>query len=286
MFKIIQDEVWAYDAEWVPDANAGRVLYDLPAEMPEADVIKEMWDRNGATEEKPTPFLKLVLCRVVSIAFVRRKRDRFGKITLDLRSQPKTPAKADDCDEAKILSNFLNSVGDGKKRSQPQLVGFNSANSDLPIFIQRGIIHGIQAPDFCRRPERYWEGVDYFAKGSTWHIDLMDAAGGWGKAQPSLNELARQSGIPCKIGGLDGSSTVDSWLEGDVDGIVQYNEQDALTTYLLWLRMACFAGHLTEQQFQDEQKLLRKMIEERAGSPGNEHLVEYLEEWDRLRHTS
>ncbi len=282
MFKTVQNEVWAYDAEWVPDANAGRVLYDLPAETPEADVIREMWARNGATEEAPRPFLKLVLCRVVSIAFVRRKSDRYGNITLDLRSQPKRPAKLDDCDEADILSNFFNSVG----RKRPQLVGFNSAGSDLPIFIQRGIIHGIQAPDFCKRPDKPWEGVDYFAKGSEWNVDLMQAVGSWGKAQPSLNELARQSGIPCKIGGLDGSSTVDSWLAGDVDGIVQYNEQDALTTYLLWLRMACFAGRLTGQQFQDEQKLLRKMIEERTGSPGNEHLVEYLEEWDRLRHTS
>ncbi len=282
MFKTVQKEVWAYDAEWVPDANAGRVLYDLPAETPEADVIREMWARNGATEEAPRPFLKLVLCRVVSIAFVRRKSDRYGNITLDLRSKPKVPAKPEDCGEAAILSEFLNGVG----QIQPQLVGFNSAGSDLPIFIQRGIIHGIRAPDFCKRPDKPWDGVDYFAKGSEWNIDLMQAVGTWGKAQPSLNELARQSGIPCKIGGLDGSSTVDSWLAGDVDGIVQYNEQDALTTYLLWLRMACFAGRLTGQQFQDEQKLLRKMIEERTGSPGSEHLVEYLEEWDRLRHTS
>lgn len=282
MFKSVQKEVWAYDAEWVPDANAGRVLYDLPADMPEADVIKEMWARNGATEDNPRPFLKLVLCRVVSIAFVRRKSDRYGNITLDLRSKPKAPAKPEDCGEAAILSEFLTSVG----QIRPQLVGFNSAGSDLPIFIQRSIIHGIQAPAFCERPDKPWEGVDYFAKGSEWNIDLMQAVGTWGKAQPSLNELARQSGIPCKIGGLDGSSTVDSWLAGDVDGIVQYNEQDALTTYLLWLRIAFFAGRLTAQQFQDEQKLLRKMIEERAASPGNEHLVEYLEEWNRLRNPS
>ena len=63
----------------------------------------------------------------------------------------------------------------------------------------------------------------------------------------------------------------------------QYNEQDALTTYQVWLRTALFAGRLSAQQFQDEQKLLRKMVEERAETAGNEHLVEYLEEWDRLR---
>ena len=282
MFKTIKDEVWAYDAEWVPDANAGRVLYDLPAEMPEADVINEMWTRNGATEDSPRPFLKLVLCRVVSIAFVRRKRNRLGEVTLDLRSKPTTPAKVEDCSEAAILTEFLFSVG----KIRPQLVGFNSTGSDQPILVQRGIVQGIQAIGFCERPDKPWEGVDYFSRESEWNVDLMHAIGGWGKAQPSLNELARQSGIPCKIGGLDGSSTVDSWLEGDVDGIVQYNEHDALTTYLLWLRIAYFAGRLTEKQFQDEQKLLRKMIETRTASPGSEHLVEYLEEWDRLRNRS
>ena len=68
MFKTIKDDVWAYDAEWVPDANAGRLLYDLPEDTPEAAVIKHMWCQNGASEETPQPFLKLVLCRVVSIA--------------------------------------------------------------------------------------------------------------------------------------------------------------------------------------------------------------------------
>ena len=185
----------------------------------------------------------------------------------------------EDCNEADILSSFFNSVG----QKRPQLVGFNSAGSDLPIFIQRGIIQGIQATAFCQRPDKPWEGVDYFSRDSEWNVDLMHAVGGWGKAQPSLNELARQSGIPCKIGGADGSSTAESWLAGDIDGIVQYNEQDALTTYQVWLRTAFFAGRLSAQQFQDEQKLLRKMIEHRTETPGNEHLVEYLEEWERLR---
>jgi predicted PolB exonuclease-like 3'-5' exonuclease len=279
MFKTVKEEVWAYDAEWVPDANAGRALYELPEDMPEAEVIEHMWHQNGATEENPRPFLKLVLCRVVSIAFVRRKRDRYGEITLDLRSRPKTPARLEDCDEAAILGGFLDSVG----KVQPQLVGFNSAGSDLRIFIQRSIIHGIQADKFCKRPDKPWEGVDYFARDSEWNVDLINAIGGWGKAQPSLNELARQSGIPCKIGGSDGGSTAPQWLAGDIGGIVKYNEQDALSTFLLWLRTAFFAGHLSAQQYQDEQKLLRKMVEERAAKGDNEHLAEYLEEWDRLK---
>ena len=282
MFKGIHEEVWAFDAEWVPDAAAGRALYDLPADMPEADVIQTMWEKHGATEEDPRPYLKLAQCRVVSIAFVRRKRDRMGEISLDLLSRPKLPAKPEECDEAGIVKNFLDSVGQVK----PQLVGFNSVGSDLPIFVQRGVIHGIRVPEFCQRPDKPWEGVDYFARGSERNIDLMHSVGAWGKAQPSLNELARPSGIPCKINGVDGSGVVDSWLSGDLEGIVHYNEHDALSTYLVWLRMAHFAGHLSEQQYKDEQEQLRKMLAEKASSPGHEHLAEYLEEWKRLRSAS
>jgi len=32
MFKTIKNRVWAFDAEWVPDPVAGRVLYKLPAD--------------------------------------------------------------------------------------------------------------------------------------------------------------------------------------------------------------------------------------------------------------
>ena len=282
MFKTIEAEVWAFDAEWVPDASAGRVLYELPPEMSEAEVVEQMWAQNGATEENPRPYLKLALCRVVSIAFVRRRKDRSGNITLELRSQPKLPIQPADCDEAVILSHFFDSVG----KQRPQLVGFNSKGSDLPILVQRGIIQGIQASGFCERPDKPWEGVDYFAKYSDWHVDLLESVGEWGKARTSLNELARPSGIPSKVGGIDGASTAESWLAGDVQGIVQYNEQDALTTYLLWLQIAFFAGHLSARQVQDERKQLRKLLEERAASPGNEHLAEYLEEWDRLRKLS
>lgn len=30
MFKSVANEVWAFDAEWVPDPAAGRVLNGLP----------------------------------------------------------------------------------------------------------------------------------------------------------------------------------------------------------------------------------------------------------------
>ena len=88
MFKTVSHEVWAFDAEWVPDPRAGRALYQLPGDMPERDVVREMWQQGGATQEQPRPFLKLALCRMVSIAAVLRTVRPDGAVQLELNPFP------------------------------------------------------------------------------------------------------------------------------------------------------------------------------------------------------
>ena len=73
------------------------------------------------------------------------------------------------------------------------------------------------------------------------------------------------------------------WLEGRLDEIVAYNECDALTTYLLWLRMAHSIGHFDSEQYAEEQRLLRDMIKQEAESPERRrHLLAYLSKWESL----
>ncbi len=279
MFKEVKDSLWAFDAEWVPDPQAGRILYGLPDNLPDREVMDEMWKRNGATEEEPRPYLKTVLCRVVSIAMViRRRNSPTETVTLELRSRPKDPNCPDECNEAAILEPFLNSIG----KVSPQLVGYNSSGADLPALVQRGIVNGVRAAGFCKRPDKPWEGPDYFARGSQWHIDLMDSLSPKWNTAPSLNQIATLCGIPGKMG-FDGSSTADAWLEGDVERIVRYNEHDALTTYLLWLRTAHFAGLVSSDERHAEEEQLRSLLEKRSSESGHEHLGEYLAEWKRLQ---
>ena len=38
MFKTVANEVWAFDAEWVPDPEAGRVLYRLLEALTDREV--------------------------------------------------------------------------------------------------------------------------------------------------------------------------------------------------------------------------------------------------------
>ena len=50
MIKNVKKKVWAFDVEWVPDPLAGKLLYKLPQEMSDAEVMQVMWEMGGATE--------------------------------------------------------------------------------------------------------------------------------------------------------------------------------------------------------------------------------------------
>lgn len=278
MFKEIPKQVWAFDCEWVPDSRAGALLAQKAGEggKNEASIFDAMWARHkDHSEENPRPFLKLVQSRVVSISVLARKQELDGIVHLSLTSQPKTfdaPTT-----EREILARFLDGVG----AVRPQLVGYNSQNSDLPILIQRGIINGVRAEGFCYKPDKPWEGYDYLSRYSEGHLDLMDMVTGSGfRGAPSLNEIAVLSGIPGKID-VCGSDVADLWLAGDYQKIVEYNEHDALTTYLLWLRMSLFAGHLTEGSYAEEERRLHDFLKDR--STLKPHLRAFLDRWDALR---
>jgi predicted PolB exonuclease-like 3'-5' exonuclease len=230
-----------------------------------------MWMRGGATPNDPEPYLKTVLCRVLSIsAVVRAQRGR--EIIVSLNTLPKLGSTS--MTEAELLTRFLDGVG----RTQPQLVGYNSVNADIPILIQRSLANGVRAPGFCKRPSKPWEGIDYFAKYSDYHIDLKDLTSGWGQGTPSLHELASVAGIPGKLD-VSGQDVGALWRAGDIDQIVAYNECDAVTTYLLWLRCAHFAGHFSPEHYMAEQALVESMLEARE----QDHAAMYLKKWRAMR---
>ncbi len=275
MFKSIGHQVCAFDLEWVPDPQSGRRVYDLPASMPDREVFEVMWQKGGATEEKPRPYLKTALCRVVSVSAVIREQTCKGEVRLRLTALPKTPDQP--MAEGELIATFLGYVG----RQKPQLVGFNSLTSDLPILLQRGIAAGITAPEFCSRPDKPWEGNDYFARHTQAHVDLKDIVSGWGIGTPSLHEFASVMGIPGKMG-TDGSTVVDLWVEGNLRAIVNYNQYDALTTYLVWLRTAQFAGFFSPLQYVEEENRVRELLIHHINQ-GEEHLTQYLEKWNSFQ---
>lgn len=274
MYKFIADNVVVFDIEWVPDPVSGRRIYKVPDTATDDEVLEVMWREGGATPEDPRPYLKTVMCRIVSIAAVVRKKVR-SEVRLELVSLPGLQDGVQP--EGKIIRKFLEAVGN----LGAQLVGFNSSNADLPILFQRALANRVTAPTFCHRPEKPWEGADYFARYSDFNIDLKNEVGGFGKAAPSLHELATTLGIPGKMG-INGADVVDLWRSGDFRNIVEYNQFDALTTYLVWLRTAFFSGRLTEDAFVHEEQLLESVLNQWIAD-GSEHLGAYLDAWKALR---
>ena len=169
----------------------------------------------------------------------------------------------------------MNSVG----RRKPQLVGYNSVESDLQVLIQRGMINEVSAPGFNKRPEKPWDGDDYFdGRNSEGHLDILKRFSYDRSMQPKLDELAKFCGFPGKID-VHGDQVTDLWLAGDLNSIVQYNQTDALNTYLVWLRMVYFCGKLNEEEYFEELEGFRSFLEAETEKPEKAFLRTFLDKW-------
>ena len=273
-------QIWAFDSEWAPDLTAGRRVYRLPPEVPDDEVLRVMWREGGATEENPQPFLKTILCRVVSIAAVVRTVSATKGVKLSLWSVPalgeprvgEPRVAPEGVPEADILQAFL---GHFERRAKdgdaPVLVGYNSRNADIHILLQRAFVNGLQLPSFFRE-----------STAKPWNqngIDLMDFLGGHGKGySASLDEVANLCGIPGKLD-TTGDDVARLYYGGRARAVVEYNMFDALTTYLVWLRAEFVSGRFTAQQYADEQCRLRELIEHEAKQPHGAYLQTYLDAW-------
>lgn len=276
----IHDLALFYDLEWVPDAAGSRRLFDLPDETTEIEAMQRLWEHSPQydAETNPRPFLKYMFSRVVSIAFLSRKsvyRNGERTIEFSLNSLPKLPLESDDVDEAAIIDRFLYIIGERR----PQLIGFNSSESDLQVLIQRGIINEITAPAFNQRPNKPWEGEDYFdSRNSEAHLDLLTKFSNRGGMSPRLDELAKLCGYPGKID-VKGDQVTDLWLERDITRIVEYNRIDTLNTYLVWLRVAYFCGKLGEEDYFNELEQFREFLEFEAEKDDKQYIADFLSKW-------
>ena len=268
-----------FDMEWVPDAGGARRLFDLPEDTPEIEAMQRLWESAPSydADKNPRPFLKYMFSRVVSIAFLSRKmifRDGERVPEFSLNSLPKLPFETNDVDETAIIERFLYIIGD----RCPQLVGYNSAESDLQVLIQRGIINEVTAPAFCKRPPKPWEGLDYFdSRNSEAHFDILTKFSRGGMA-PRLDEFAKLCGYPGKID-VKGDQVTDLWLERDITKIVEYNQIDVLNTYLVWLRLVHFAGQIGEESYIEEQDQFREFLEAETQKPGKAFIADFLAKW-------
>jgi 3'-5' exonuclease len=283
MIKQFLPETCAFDCEWVPCADTARRLLNLDASTSERETFEVLWQTysekseldNPSPDGKPNhPFLKLALCKIVSIAAVFRSSTG-GNPKLELYSRA-----IDECTEPELIHDFLERVAYKAPNQGFQLWGYNSTGSDLPILKQRAIALGVACPNFSRRPDKPWGGLDYHSSHSDAHMDIFQLLGNFGRggaAYPKLKEFAAACGIPCKFD-VEGSDVADLYLDGRIRDIATYNQVDAIVTHLLMLKIAFHTCHLNAKQYGVELAALEDLLEERV-DPGSEPLAKFLAAW-------
>ena len=152
--------ILVFDIETVPDIAGLRTLYELGADISDADVAAMAFQRRR--QASGNDFLQLHLHRVVAIACVLRERDSVRVWSL---------GEATDSEGALIQRFF-----DGIEKYTPQIVSWNGGGFDLPVLNYRGLIHGVRAARFWDQGEddRDFKWNNYISRYHARHLDLMD----------------------------------------------------------------------------------------------------------------
>ena len=252
--------VLAFDIETIPDVAGIRRLYNLPDELPDAEVAEVAFQKRRSVSNND--FLPPHLHRVIVISCVLRHGDEVRVFSI---GEP-------DATEEIAIQRFF----EGINKYVPQIVSWNGRNFDLPVLVARGLINGVAAACFwdTGQDNKDAKWANYINRFHDRHLDLMDVLSLYGARGSPLDELARLSGFPGKLG-VGGASVWDSYRRGAIGAIRDYCETDCANTYLLYLRFQLMRCALSREQYDRELELLRAFLI-RQNLP---HWGEFLSLW-------
>jgi predicted PolB exonuclease-like 3'-5' exonuclease len=251
--------ILVFDIETIPDCAGIRRIHDLPAELPDREVAEIAFQRRRVQSGGASDFLPVHLQRVLVISCVLRTEEDLRVFSI---GEPEVA-------EAAAIQRFF----DGINKYSPQLVSWNGRTFDLPVLVNRGLIHGAGAACF-------WDTGDeakynnYINRFHERHCDLMDVLSIYGGRGSPLDELARLSGFPGKLG-VGGGAVWESFLAGGIEAIRNYCEADTVNTYLLYLRFQLMRCNYTPERYASELALVRSTLEKRP----EPHWREFLSLW-------
>ena len=242
-----------FDIETIPDADAGRRLYDFK-ELSDEDVVRALeqlqYQKNGST------FMPHYLHKILVISLIHISGHDIKICSLK-------------GEEKEIVRQFFK----GLEKYQPELVSWNGRRFDLPVLHYRSLLHRVVSPS-------YWEVGDnnnsfrynnYFNRYHWRHLDLMDVLAGYDSyAVAPLDKIAKLIGTPGKSG-IDGSQVWDFYKQGKLEEIINYCEADVVNTYLVYLRFQLIRGKITHDDHDDRLKRLYRVLEQ----PEYKHLHQF-----------
>lgn len=260
--------ILAFDIETIPDVNGIRLLYDLPADLPDNEVV--LFAQQQRRAKTGSDFMQHHLHQVVAISCCMRWGQ--DKIRVSTIGDP------EDSEEV-MIAKFFEVI----ENYTPQLVSWNGGGFDLPVLHYRALIHGISAA-------RYWDMGDgdfgdsrdfkwnnYISRYHTRHCDLMDLLALYQpRASVPLDDMAKLCGFPGKLG-MDGSKVWDAYHAGRLKDIRDYCETDAANTYLMYMRFRMMSGALDADEYEVEIKRIKHYLAAQAEE--KQHWAEFVAAW-------
>ncbi|HMC13134.1 MAG TPA: 3'-5' exonuclease [Gallionellaceae bacterium] len=250
-----------FDIETIPDIAGLRALHELDGDVRDKDVAEMAFQMRR--QRTGSDFLPHHLHRVAAISCVLREGDNFRVWSLGELDE----------DEGSLIQRFY----DGIEKYTPQLVSWNGGGFDLPVLHYRGLIHGVQCTRYWDMGEddREFKWNNYISRYHSRHLDLMDLLAMYtGRANASLDELAKLIGFPGKIG-MDGSKVWEAYQKGKLEEIRNYCETDVVNTYLVFARFQLMRGIFTNARYGQECELIRSTLS-KSDEP---HWKEFLAQW-------
>ena len=250
----------AFDIETIPDVAGIRRLHELPEDLPDEEVAEVAAQKRRV--QTGNDFLPHYLHRVVVISCVMRTDEGLQVFSI---GEPER-------DEKLALEKFFYGID----KFVPQLVSWNGRGFDLPVLVNRGLLHGVPAACFwdTGRDNQDFRYSNYINRFHERHVDLMDVLSLYGGRGSPLDDVARLAGLPGKLG-MKGNAVWESYRRGEIAAIRSYCEADCLNTYLLFLRFQLMRCVLDAARYTEECNLVRAALEKRA----EPHWREFLSLW-------
>lgn len=147
-------------------------------------------------------------------------------------------------------ATILEQVARGMGASRPTIVTYNGRSFDLPVIMQRSLIHRVPQPWF-------YDDREMRIRWSTQrHVDVCDQIAEQGAVKSvTLDAIAKACGLEGKRG-VDGASVEAMFAAGKLDEIREYCLDDVRQTALLFLRAWFLRGHLTASELATSEQLI------------------------------
>lgn len=260
--------ILAFDIETIPDTHGIRLLYDLPDNITNEEVV--LFAQQKRRAQTGSDFMQHHLHQVVAISCcLRWNQDKIHVATIGNEND----------DEASMIAKFFELI----EQYTPQLVSWNGGGFDLPVLHYRALIHGITAARYWDmgegefRDSNAFKWNNYISRYHNRHCDLMDLLALYQpRANVPLDDMAKLCGFPGKLG-MDGSQVWQAYHAGKIKDIRDYCETDAANTYLMYLRFSLMNGKLNHTEYENEVCRLKDYLQQQTQA---QHWQEFLQAWN------